>query len=92
VTALYANRESRPSNGATLDASALDATVATAVRILATSGHIIIEGAEGMPVIVSTTYGRTTYAGTPGHTLSIAAAPGTYIVRAGATAAKIAVR
>jgi len=45
-----------------------------------------------MPVIVSTPDGRTTYAGTPDHSLTIAAAPGTYIIRAGATAAKVAVR
>ena len=45
-----------------------------------------------MPVIVSTPDGRTTYAGTPDHSLTIAAAPGTYIIRAGATEAKVAVR
>lgn len=92
VTALYGRRESRPSNGATLDASAIDTPTAASVRIRTSSGHIIIEGAEGMPVIVSTPDGRTTYAGTPDHSLTIAAAPGTYIIRAGATAAKVAVR
>ena len=65
---------------------------AASVRIRTSSGHIIIEGAEGIPVIVSTPDGRTTYAGTPDHSLTIAAAPGTYIIRAGATEAKVAVR
>ena len=92
VTALYGRRESRPSNGATLDASAIDTPTAASVRIRTSSGHIIIEGAEGIPVIVSTPDGRTTYAGTPDHSLTIAAAPGTYIIRAGATEAKVAVR
>lgn len=92
VTALYATRESRPSNGATLDQTPVGETAAQAVRIYAADGSLIIEGAEGKPTVVAYPDGRVAYSGVPRQTLVMTPGSGTYIVRCADTVAKIAIR
>ncbi len=93
VSALYADAESRPSNEASVQVvSGLRAALAAGITIATAPGEIVVSGADGLPVSVYGLGGVTLCRMTGTAEIRIAMAPGTYLVKAGATVAKVQVR
>lgn len=95
VACVYNHGESAPSEGVQVDftKSALDRVdAASAIRILAGKGLVVIKGLDGDEVTVADTAGHTLYhASDASGDLSVSLAPGLYIVRAGSVTAKAVV-
>lgn len=94
VTGVYAEGESNRSNSVTVDTSGsgIADITASGITITATEGFAIVTGAEGLPVEVFTAEGKTVTILTGKARTAIPLAKGFYIVKAGATAAKIVVK
>ena len=95
VTAQWNKGESAVSNAVTIVAgsTAIDSVESAAVAITTGRRTIRIEGAEGMPVSVFTPDGRCIFSVKAGTCEEIpVAAEGVYIVKAGATSAKVVVK
>ncbi len=94
VTGVYAEGESNRSNTVTVDTtgSGIADITASGITITGTEGFAIVTGAEGLPVEVFNAEGKTVTALTGKARTAIPLAQGFYIVKAGATAAKIIVK
>lgn len=92
VTAVHAEGESVFSNLVTVSLTGIDNTIAGDVTIRGEQEAIVVEGAQGVNVAVYTVDGRMIYSGVAAEIQRIPAAAGLYIVRAGATAAKVLVK
>lgn len=94
VTTLYNNEETSSSDDVTVDTSSLGIGNATAgnIAITTTPGRIIVTGAEGVELTLTTTDGKTLQqlTGEPATTLRVVS--GIYILRCGQTTHKVAVR
>ena len=92
VTAVYAEGESRPSNEAYLSYSGALAPGAATLTVVAGEGFIEVAGAEGMDIDVFNAAGMTVASARGKDAVRFTVEAGIYIVRAGATAAKVAVK
>lgn len=92
LTAVYADGESRPTAKYVFDFNGLNSFVADGVAVSSADGSIIVSGANGMTVNVSSIDGRTVarVAGMDVNRISVAA--GIYIVKAGRKTVKVIVR
>ena len=92
LTAVYADGESRPTAKYVFDFNGLNSFVADGVAVSSADGSIIVSGANGMTVNVSSVDGRTVahVAGMDVNRISVAA--GIYIVKAGRKTVKVIVR
>lgn len=92
VTAVYDRGESAPSNAVSIDYSGLE-SIGAAKAIYAVDRGIVIRGFAGERAVVSGVDGRTIWSGTPSaDVVSVGCLPGIYLVKAGQTSAKVAVR
>lgn len=92
VKAIYDRGESPLSAGLKIDSGTTDEAIA-GIDIQGRDGEIVITGASGLDIEIATADGVVVYqTGNAPDTVRRAATPGIYIVRAGATVAKIAVR
>lgn len=92
VSVVYSVGESAPSNRALVGTDAIGETAAALPVVTGGAGMIVIEGAESLPVMVSTPDGRTIASLKAAGRTVIPAAPGAYIVTTGQHVAKVAVR
>ncbi len=94
VTAIYADGESVKSNDAAVDRSQSSIADVNAdnIRIYTIQGAVVVEGAAGCEINVNTADGKTIRAivGESRNVISLSA--GLYIVKAGATTAKVVVK
>lgn len=93
VTAVYDKGESRPSDVAEITLVGLSETNIGNISVSGRNGHIVVDGAAGLPVAVYTADGRA-YASTVSASgrETINAAPGIYMVKAGNKIEKVIVR
>lgn len=92
VTALYDLGESAPVE-IEVESSAIDRVNAASISITATTGAVVVTGAEGHRISVYAVDGKTLHdapASSPATTVPLA--PGIYIVKASATTAKVIVK
>lgn len=92
VTAVYAEGESRPSNEAYLSYSGALAPGAATLTVVAGEGFIEVAGAEGIDIDVFNAAGMTVASARGKDAVRFTVEAGIYIVRAGSTAAKVAVK
>lgn len=92
VTAVYAEGESRPSNEAHLSYSGVLAPGAGALSVIAGEGFIEVNGAEGMDIDVFNAAGMSVASARGKDAARFSVGTGIYIVRAGTTAVKVAVK
>lgn len=92
VTAVYAEGESRPSNEAYLSYSGALAPGSATLTVVAGEGFIEVAGAEGIDIDVFNASGMTVASARGKDAVRFTVEAGIYIVRAGSTAAKVAVK
>lgn len=92
VTVVYDLGESRESNDAVISMSGIAAVEDGSIRIGTEVHDLVVSGAEGCMTSVYTVDGTTIYRAIAPATLRLPLAPGIYIVTAGSTTAKIAIR
>lgn len=92
VSVVYDKGESALSDAASAETSSISAIGTSSVTIAAGDGSIIVGNAAGMEIFVYTPDGKTVASATGSARTEIAVAPGLYVVKAGATVAKVAVR
>lgn len=92
VTVVYDLGESRGSNDAVISMSGIAAIEGGNIRIGNVGHDLVVSGAEGCMTSVYTVDGTTIYRAIAPATLRLPLAPGIYIVTAGQTTAKIAIR
>lgn len=93
VTAKYDLGESAPSNVVTLETSGVDGVSGKAdVTIIGAGGNIIVIGAEGLDVTVSTVDGKTIYNAVASGRTVISSGTGCFLVSVSGRTAKIAVK
>lgn len=92
VTALYDKGESAASNKVSTLTGSVDGITTGGITISAGTGVIAIANAAGVDISVYTADGRTAYAGEGTDMTFVHVPAGIYVVRAGATIAKVAVK
>lgn len=95
VTAIYADGESVKSNDAVVDrsqSSIADVNADDNIRIYTIQGAVVVEGAAGCEINVNTAEGKTIRALVGESRNVISLSSGLYIVKAGATTAKVVVK
>lgn len=92
VVTVYTEGISAPSNAVTVSSSGIDDALAGAVTIKAGNGHISITGAEGKHVSIAALDGKLIYSARGQAAHNVGVADGIYIVKAGSTIAKVAVK
>ncbi len=92
VTVVYDFGESRGSNDAVISTSGIAAVENSNIQISNVGHDLVVSGAEGYMTSVYTVEGTTIYRALAPATLRLPLAPGIYIVTAGTTTAKIAIR
>lgn len=93
VTAVYDMGESNFSNIITVATSGIEAAAAATMKVTATAGSLIIEGASGMQLTVSRADGVVIWSGAPASDrLAIPMAPGVYLVASPQATAKVVVK
>lgn len=94
VTVVYDRGESCPSNVVTTGTAGLAVGSASpdVFCLSASDGEIVVSGAEGRHVTVSTLAGRLVYSGAGTASMRLRVGSGVYIVRIGAAVMKIIVR
>lgn len=92
VTAVYSKGESAPSNVATVDVTTGLDFVKEGITIRTEAHKVVIDGAEGKPVQIVTTDGRTLCSRIGEARTEISILPGLYIVNAGTVTAKVLVK
>ncbi len=92
VTVVYDFGESRGSNDAVISTSGIAAVENSNIQISNVGHDLVVSGADGYMTSVYTVEGTTIYRALAPATLRLPLAPGIYIVTAGNTTAKIAIR
>lgn len=92
VTAVYNNGESAASNEVDVTPSGVNGIATEALSVTTAKGHIIIRNAQGISVNVAAANGSVIYSGEGEQYISVAAAPGVYVVTAGSATAKVIVK
>lgn len=92
VSVVYDKGESALSDAASAETSSISAIGTSSVSIAAGESCIIVGNAAGMEITVYTPDGKTVASATGSARTEIAVAPGLYVVKAGTTVAKVAVR
>lgn len=93
VTATYTDGESVYSNPADINLSGINGVNADGIRVYASTGRIVVAGAQNQHIGVYTLDGRCVYSFTAkADTESLNVAAGIYVVRAGKTTAKVMVK
>lgn len=92
VVTVYTAGISAPSNTATVAFSGISDAMASAISITADHGTITVTGAEGQLLTVAAADGRIICSTKAAAKETVSAAPGIYVVKAGAKIAKVAVK
>ncbi len=92
AVAVYDKGVSALSNAASLINSGISAATASGITIGAGAGTITVRGAENRTVTICAADGKTFYSGQAPRKLTVAVPRGIYIVKAGDTTGKVAVR
>ncbi len=93
VTATYTDGESVYSNPADINLSGINGVSADGIRVYASTGRIVVAGAQDQHIGVYTLDGRCVYSFTAkADTESLNVAAGIYVVRAGKTTVKVMVK
>ncbi len=93
ITTLYNRGESRPMNCLATYESGMTVTSTDMISISTAHNRIIIDGAEGLEIIIATPDGKVIYSGEcVSPTFELDTPAGIYLVRAGANSGKLIVR
>ncbi len=92
VVTVYETGMSKGSNAVNVTATGIDDALAAGITVTGENGHIVVAGAEGKLLSIAAIDGRLVYNATASAKVSVSVATGVYVVKAGDTIVKVAVK